>query len=183
MYANPSLIVQAMYFTSKRQSLYYSTRGGFLKIFKWRFVFHVTIKIHYFFIVCRITFSQEDIQLQSFTEQYFIVNKWFWENRVNFKIQNLPIHLYSETVLHIWCLHCITALYLSPKLKTCIVFNPFLDLDFGTGVLEVLLIPGYFKLCIIYTVLYSASRRDPEIMQPQRLYCIHWINVTETDKI
>ena len=27
MYANPLLIVQAMYFTSKGQSVYYSTRG------------------------------------------------------------------------------------------------------------------------------------------------------------
>jgi len=107
MYANPLLIVQAMYFTSKDQSVYYSTQGDFWKYLNGEFVFHVTIEIHYTFIVCRITFSQEDVLLQSFTEQYFIDNKLFWENWVKFKIQNLPIPLYSESVLHIWCLYCM----------------------------------------------------------------------------
>ena len=74
MYANPLLIVQAMYFTSKGQSVYYSTRGDFWKYLNGDFVFHVSIKIHYSCIVRRITFSQEDVLLQSFTEQYFIVN-------------------------------------------------------------------------------------------------------------
>ena len=30
------------------------------------------------------------VHLQLFTEQYFIVNKLFWENWIKFKIQNLP---------------------------------------------------------------------------------------------
>ena len=71
------------------------------------FVFHVTINIHYSFILCRIPFSQEDVYLQSFTEQYFIVNELFGENWVKFKIENLPIHLYSESVLHIWYVYCM----------------------------------------------------------------------------
>ena len=75
VYANPLLIVQAMSFASKGQSVYYSTQGWFLKIFKCIFAVNVTIKIHYSFIVWRIKFSQEDVLLQSFTEQYFIVNK------------------------------------------------------------------------------------------------------------
>ena len=58
MYANPLLIVHATY--SNDQSVYYSARGWFLKIFKWIAV-NVTIKIHYSFI---------DVLLQSFTEQY-----------------------------------------------------------------------------------------------------------------
>ena len=41
------------------------------------FVFPVTIKIHYSFIVCRIPFSQEDVLLQSLTEQYFIAYLMF----------------------------------------------------------------------------------------------------------
>ena len=63
MYANPLLIVQAMYFTSKGQSVYYVTviGGVFRKYLNGEFVFHVSIKIHYSFIVCRITFSQEDV--------------------------------------------------------------------------------------------------------------------------
>ena len=36
MYSNPLLIVQAMYCTSKGQSVYYSTWGGFMKIFCYR---------------------------------------------------------------------------------------------------------------------------------------------------
>ena len=44
--------------------------GDILKYLNGEFVFHVTIKIHYFFIMCRITFSQEDVLLQSLTEQY-----------------------------------------------------------------------------------------------------------------
>jgi len=39
MYANPLLVGQAMYFTSKGQSVYYSTQGWFLKIFEWRICF------------------------------------------------------------------------------------------------------------------------------------------------
>ena len=71
MYANPLLIVQAMYFTSKGQSVYYSTRGVISwKYLNGKFVFHLTIKIHYSFIVCRIPFSLEDVHLQSFIEQY-----------------------------------------------------------------------------------------------------------------
>ena len=66
--------------------------------------------------MCRIQFSQEDKLLQSFTEQYFIVNKLFWENWVEFKIQNLPIQLYSESVLHIWCLYCTN----SPTVHDCV---------------------------------------------------------------
>ena len=62
----------------------------FWKYLKGEFVFYITVKIHDSFIVCRITFSQEDAHLQSFTEQ-----------------QNLPIHLYFESVLHIWCLYCM----------------------------------------------------------------------------
>ena len=110
MYAYPLLIVQAMYFTFKGQSVNFSTGGGgdfFWKYLKGEFVFYITVKIHDSFIVCRITFSQEDAHLQSFTEQYFIVNKRFWENWVKFQIQNLPIHLYFESVLHIWCLYCM----------------------------------------------------------------------------
>ena len=105
MYANSLLIVQAMYFTSKDQSVYYSNRGWFLKILKWRICFQWTIQIQYSFIVCRITFWQEELLLQSSTEQYFIVNKLFWVIWVKFKVQNLPIHLYSESVLHIWYLY------------------------------------------------------------------------------
>ena len=101
MFVNPLLIYRPCTLLSKVNQ--YIT--VFLEIFRWRFVFHVTIKIHYSFIVCRIPFSQEDKLLQSFTEQYFIVNKLFWENWVKCKIQNL--HLYSESVLHIWYLYCI----------------------------------------------------------------------------
>ena len=91
-----------MYFTSKGQSVHYRTRGWFLKIFRWRICFPCNYyKVHNSFIVCRIPFSQEYKLLQSFTEQYFIVNKLFWENWVKLKIQNLPIRLYSESVLHI----------------------------------------------------------------------------------
>ena len=68
-------------------NLYITVLGGDLN---GEFVFHVTIKIHYSFIVYRITFSQEDVHLQSFTEKYFIINKLFLENWVKFKIQNLP---------------------------------------------------------------------------------------------
>ena len=39
MYAYPLLIVQVMYFTSKGQFIYNSSRGWFLKIFKWRICF------------------------------------------------------------------------------------------------------------------------------------------------
>ena len=85
MHANPSLIAQAMFFTSKGQSVYYSTWGWFLKIFKWRIFFHLTI-IHYIFI----HFHRN------------IVNKLFWENWVKFKIQILPIHVYSESVSSIF---------------------------------------------------------------------------------
>ena len=51
MYANPLLIVQAMYFTSKGQSVY------FWKYLNGGFVSNVTIKMHYSFVVYRITFS------------------------------------------------------------------------------------------------------------------------------
>ena len=69
-------------------NLYIKVLGGdFWKYLNGEFVFHVTIKIHNFSIVCRIPFSQEDVNLQSYTEQYFIVNKLFWENWVKFKIQ------------------------------------------------------------------------------------------------
>ena len=79
MYANPLLIKQAMYFTSKAKvNLYITVLGvDFVKYLNGEFVFHETIKIHYYFIVCRIPFPQEDKLLQSFTEQYFIVNKLF----------------------------------------------------------------------------------------------------------
>ena len=57
-------------------NLYITVLGGdFWKYLNGEFVFYVTIKIHYSFNVCRITFSQEDVHLQSFTEQYLIVNK------------------------------------------------------------------------------------------------------------
>ena len=99
MYTNSSL---------PKVNLYNTVLGGdFWKYLNGEFVFHVTIKIHYSFIVCRIPFSQEDKLLQSYTEQYFIVNKLFWENWVKFKIQNLPIHVYSESVLYIWYLYCM----------------------------------------------------------------------------
>ena len=65
MYANTLLIVQAMYFPYKGQSVYYSTRGDFWKYLNGEFVVIATIKIHYSFIVCRITFSQEDVLLYS----------------------------------------------------------------------------------------------------------------------
>ena len=92
MYANPLLIVQTivLHFQKSICVLQYSG-GDFWKYLNGEFVFHVTIKIHYSFIVCRISFSQEDVHLQSFTEQYFIVNELFWENWVKFKIQNLHI--------------------------------------------------------------------------------------------
>ena len=71
-----------MYFTSK-VNLYITGLGGdFWKYLIGEFIFRVTIKIHYSFIVCRIPFSQEDKLLLSFTEQYFIVNKLFRENWV-----------------------------------------------------------------------------------------------------
>ena len=73
-------------------NLYITVIGGnFWKYLNGEFVFHVTIKIHYYFIVCRIPFLQEDVHLQSFTEQYFISNKLFYEKWVKFKMQNLPI--------------------------------------------------------------------------------------------
>ena len=37
-------------------------------------VFHLTIEIHCSFIVCRIIFSQDEVQLQSLTKQYFMVS-------------------------------------------------------------------------------------------------------------
>ena len=89
-------------------NLYITVLGGdFWKYLNGEFFFHLTIEIHSSFIVCRITLLQEDVLLQSFTEQYFIVNKRFWDNWVRFKILNIPIHLHSESILHIWCLFCI----------------------------------------------------------------------------
>ena len=82
------------------------------------FVFHLTIKIHYTFIVCRIPFSQEDVIWQSFTEQYFIVYKLFWENWVKFKVQNLPIHLQSESV---YCIFDICTVWIGHNLLTSFI--------------------------------------------------------------
>ena len=88
------------------QSVYYSTRGWFLKIFKWRICFPCNyLNPLLYCIVCRIPFSQDNVHLQSFTEQYFIVNKLFRENWVKFKIQTLPIHLHSESALHTLSVH------------------------------------------------------------------------------
>ena len=56
MYANPLLIVQVMYSTLKGQSVCYNTRGWFLQILSGEFILHLTIKIHYTILVCRITF-------------------------------------------------------------------------------------------------------------------------------
>ena len=102
LYDNSLQMVQAMY------TLYITVLGGdFWKYLNGEFFFHLTIEILSSFIVCRITLLQEDVLLQSFTEQYFIFNKLFYENWVKFKIQNLPIYLYSESVLHIWYLYCM----------------------------------------------------------------------------
>ena len=62
-------------------NLYITALGGdFWKHLNGEFAVNVTIKIHFSFIVWKITFSQEDALLQSFTKKYFIVNKRFWEN-------------------------------------------------------------------------------------------------------
>ena len=89
----------------RKVNLYITVLGGdFWKYLNGEFDFHATIKILYSFIVCRIPFLQGDVHLQAFTKQYFIANKLFWENWVKLKMQNLPIHVYSESVLHIWYL-------------------------------------------------------------------------------
>jgi len=76
-----------IYSTFKGQSVYYSTRGDFWKYLNREFIFHLTIKIHNTFIVCRITFFTGGLILsKSFIKQYFIVNKRFWENWEKFKI-------------------------------------------------------------------------------------------------
>ena len=111
MYANPktNCTGHVLHFQRSICIVYMTVLGGdFWKYLNREFVFHVTIKIYYFFIVCRIPFSREDVLLQSFIEQSFIVNERFWENWVQFKIHHLPIlpiHLYFKRVLHIWCLY------------------------------------------------------------------------------
>ena len=40
--------------------------------------------------MCRVLFSQEDVHLHPYAEQYFIVNKLFWESWVKFKINTSP---------------------------------------------------------------------------------------------
>ena len=80
MSANPLLIVQAMYNSLQKVNPYNKVLGGDFWKYMYlngEFVFHETIKIHNSFIVCRIPFSQENKLLQSFTVQYFIVNKLF----------------------------------------------------------------------------------------------------------
>ena len=59
MYVNPLLIVQAMYFNFKGQSVYTVLGCDFWKYLNGEFVFHETIKIHYSFIMCRIQFYRK----------------------------------------------------------------------------------------------------------------------------
>ena len=59
---------------------------------------------------------QEDVLLQSFTEQYFMVSIRFWENWVKFKIQNLPTSPYTCT----------------PNAYECVSFKGIESLIFGS---------------------------------------------------
>ena len=71
MYANSLLIVQLPCTSLPKINLYNTVLGGdFWKYLNGEFIFHVSIKIHYSFIVFRIPFSREEKLLQSFTEQY-----------------------------------------------------------------------------------------------------------------
>ena len=89
-------------------NLYITALGGdFWKYLNGEFAVNVTIKIHFSFIVWKITFSQEDA-LYSLLQRNIssLINGS--DKTVKFKIQNLPTHLYSESVLHIWCLYCMS---------------------------------------------------------------------------
>ena len=125
MYVNHLLIVQAMYSTSTWSICILHYLGVIFKnILLGEFFLHLTIEIHYTFIVCRITFSQKDVILQSFTEQYFIVNKRFWENWVKFKIQNLPIRSPKAycifDVCTVWIGHNPLISLISKLTETCV---------------------------------------------------------------
>ena len=106
-------------------NLYITELGGdFWKYLDGEFVFHATIKIHNSFIVCRISFSQEDVNLQSYTEQYFIVNKLFWENWVKFKIQTslyacIPKAYWIIDICTVWIGHNLLISFINKPSQLC----------------------------------------------------------------